>query len=54
MTAFYVYRFAFIVRENVILNGSEESVNQGKRVEHSLRYFPNLADSSLSLRMTLF
>jgi hypothetical protein len=38
----------------VILNAGEESVNQGKRFEHSSKRFLNLADSSLSLGMTFF
>jgi hypothetical protein len=33
---------------------SEASLNQGKGVEHSPQGFSNLADSSLSLRMTTF
>jgi hypothetical protein len=41
-------------RKFVILSDSEESVNLGKRDEHSLNSFPHLADSSLSLRMTAF
>jgi hypothetical protein len=47
----YLQKVVF-TKKRVILNASEESANQGKRVEHSPPYFPNPADSSLAFRMT--